>query len=100
MKFKIIKPIQLSKKKSIIFLILFLGAIQFCFTQVQTYQLTPNTDTTRVIQIIKANSLRQITVNDSTVLETLAGNAKVSQGNTILEGDSIIIDKKIGRAHV
>ena len=90
----------MSKTKSIIFLILFLGLVQFCFSQVQTYQLTPNTDTIRVIQIINATSLRQITVNDSTVLETLAGNAKVSQGNTILEGDSIVIDKRLGIAEV
>lgn len=57
-------------------------------------------DTLRKIEIISANSLRQITINNSTVLETLAGKAKVRQGNTILEGDSIVLDKALGIAEV
>ena len=68
--------------------------------QVQQVQLgTPN-DTVRIIQIVQARSLRQITVHDSTILETLAGKAIVRQGQTLLEGDSIVLDQRRGIAEV
>jgi len=80
--------------------------IVFCFlignelsAQNLSTTLTP-IDTLRKIEIISANSLRQITINNTTVLETLAGKAKVKQGNTILEGDSIVLDKALGIAEV
>ena len=57
-------------------------------------------DTNRTIQIISARSLRQITINNSIVLETLAGNAVIKQGNTLLYGDSIVLDKNLGIAEV
>lgn len=57
-------------------------------------------DTNKVIEIISAESLRQITINDSTVLETLAGHAAVRQGQTILKGDSIVLNKRLGTAEV
>ena len=90
----------MNKLKNILLIICFVGYGQFCFSQTQTYQLAATTDTIRTIEIINATSLRQITINDTTVLETLSGNAKVSQGNTILEGDSIVIDKRLGTVEV
>ncbi len=44
--------------------------------------------------------MRQITVNDTTVLETLAGKAVVKHENTILHGDSIVIHKRLGTVEV
>ncbi len=58
------------------------------------------TDTTRIIDIIYANSLRFITQADGTQLQTLAGSAKVKQGNTFLSGDSIILNPKTSVAEV
>lgn len=52
------------------------------------------------IEILSARSLRQITLSDSTVFQTLAGNARVRQGNTILEGDSISINRRLGIVEV
>lgn len=59
-----------------------------------------NTDTTRTIEILQARSLRMITLADGTELQTLAGNAAVKQGNTILKGDSIVLNPKTGIAEV
>lgn len=52
------------------------------------------------IEIISAHSLRQVTLSDSSVFQTLAGNARVRQGNTILEGDSISINRRLGVVEV
>lgn len=60
----------------------------------------PGSDTTRIIDIVYANSLRFITLADGTQLQTLAGNARVKQGNTFLNGDSIILNPKTGVAEV
>lgn len=62
-------------------------------------QLTPLDSVTKII-IISFNSLRSITLNDSTTIRTLAGNAKVQQGNTILSGDSIAINNRTNIAEV
>ena len=59
-----------------------------------------NTDTTRTIEILAARSLRMITLADGTELQTLAGNAAVKQGNTILKGDSIVLNPRTGIAEV
>ncbi len=59
-----------------------------------------NTDTTRTIEIIGSNNLRMITLKDGTALQTLAGNARVKQGNTILRGDSIVLNPATGIAEV
>lgn len=66
----------------------------------QTIYIKPSTDTVKLIEIISANSMRQISLNHSTVLETLAGNAVIRQGKTILSGDSIVLDKTLGIAEV
>ncbi len=60
----------------------------------------PVQDTVRKITIFKGRDIRQITINDSTVLQTLAGDAMVSQGNTTLSGDSIVLNQRTGIAEV
>jgi lipopolysaccharide export system protein LptA len=78
------------------FTLLFGSSLQ---AQVKQISIAP-TDTIRTIEIISAKNLRQITLGNGTVFQTLAGNAKVRQGNTILEGDSIVLDKALGIAEV
>ncbi len=68
--------------------------------QNDTLKLPFSNDTIRKIEIIKANDLRQITLGDGQVIETLAGSAIVKQGNTILSGDSIVLNKLLGIAEV
>lgn len=64
-------------------------------------QMVPLTnDSTKAIEIIQAQSLRQITIDSATVLQTLAGKAIVRQGNTILHGDSIVLNQLTGVAEV
>ncbi len=93
------------KKKFTIFIILgfvfFLVLISnHSFSQAATYTISPSADTNKTIEIINAKNLRQITINDSTILQTLSGNAKVKQGSTTLEGDSIVLNKRLGTAEV
>jgi lipopolysaccharide export system protein LptA len=57
-------------------------------------------DSTKRIEIINGNSIRFITLDDSTGLRTLAGNAIVKQGNTKLSGDSIVINTRTNVAEV
>jgi len=54
----------------------------------------------KLIQIINAKDLRQVYFNDTTQFQTLAGNAIVRQGTTILSGDSIAINKISGIVEV
>ena len=84
-----------------IFYKIFLLFCSFLAVQCSIAQLTTTTaDTVRTIEIIRAASQRQITINDTTVLQTLAGAASVRQGNTILNGDSIILNQLTGVAEV
>lgn len=77
--------------------ILITFAAQICVAQV----VPPSaTDTLRTIEIIRARSQRQITINDTTVLQSLAGDASVSQGGTKLYGDSIVLNQLTGIAEV
>lgn len=62
--------------------------------------VTPAADTLRTIEILHARSQRQITINDTTVLQTLAGEAGVVQGGTKLFGDSIVLNQRTGIAEV
>ena len=57
-------------------------------------------DSSDRIEILRGNSTRFITLDDSTSLRTLAGNARVKQGNTILSGDSIVINSRTQVAEV
>lgn len=68
-------------------------------TSVTPIELPPS-DTNRVIEIIGAKSMRQITLSGDLVLTTLAGQARVRQGNTYLSGDSIILNKQLGIAEI
>ena len=70
--------------------------MQFCAAQLVSQ---PPQDTLRTIEIISARSQRQITI-DTTVFQTLAGDAKVKQGGTLLMGDSIILNQLTGIAEV
>ncbi len=95
---------DLSYKCALQLLLIFFVAFTLFFgsslqAQVKQFSIAP-TDTIRTIEIISAKNLRQITLGNETVLQTLAGNAKVRQGNTILEGDSIVLDKALGIAEV
>ncbi len=60
----------------------------------------PTSDSTTPITIIFARSLRMFTLPNGTELQTLAGNAAVKQGNTILKGDSIVLNPSTGIAEV
>ncbi|MBX2888046.1 MAG: hypothetical protein KF829_05290 [Ferruginibacter sp.] len=65
-------------------------------------QLSINTptDSTRPIEIIGAHNMRQITLVNGEVIQTLAGNARIKQGNTFLSGDSILLNSRLGIAEV
>ena len=68
--------------------------------QTDTLNIPFSNDTIRKIEIVQAKDLRQITLSDGQVIETLAGNAIVKQGKTILSGDSIVLNKLLGIAEV
>ncbi len=53
-------------------------------------------DTNRIIQIIHASHFRQLWFNDSTEIQSLSGNAAIKESTTLLEGDSIAINKRLG----
>ncbi len=57
---------------------------------------TLTADTTRKIEILGARHLRQTELPNGDVLRTLAGNARVRQGNTYLSGDSIVLNNTTG----
>ena len=87
--------------------ILFFTGLFFLFTaKVQAQQpvaipiAQPTSDSTTPIEIIFARSLRMFTLPNGTELQTLAGNAAVKQGNTILKGDSIVLNPLTGIAEV
>jgi lipopolysaccharide export system protein LptA len=78
---------------------LFLPLLYLLVAQNIAAQVT-SLDSTTKIEIINANSIRLITLDDSTSLRTLAGNAQVKQGRTKLSGDSIIINSRTNIAEV
>jgi lipopolysaccharide assembly outer membrane protein LptD (OstA) len=75
-------------------------AISFANTSVAQNTADTIIPTFKQIEIVHARSLRQITLSGDIVLETLAGDALVKQGNTLLSGDSIVIDKATGMVEV
>jgi lipopolysaccharide export system protein LptA len=85
-------------------ILLFCSFLFSVLVKAQTPAVLPtpviNKDTTRNIEIIFAKDLRMITLPDGTELQTLAGDAAVKQGNTILKGDSIVLNPKTGIAEV
>ena len=89
------------KAKIIFYLLLMLNGMNIQAQQNNNDVLTlPASDTNRVIEILGANSMRQITLAGDVVLTTLAGQARVRQGNTLLSGDSIILNKQLGIAEI
>jgi lipopolysaccharide export system protein LptA len=83
--------------------LLTLAGVFFLYTiqaQVPVTSTSLPTDTTRTIDIIYSNNIRLITLPDGTQLQTLAGNAKVKQGNTYLSGDSISLNPSTSVAEV
>ncbi len=70
-----------------------------CVTENIVAQTAP-TDSINKIYILNGNSIRFITLDDSTNLKTIAGNAIVKQGNTKLFGDSIVINERTNIAEV
>lgn len=82
------------KKLHLLLPLLFLFVAQNIVAQITTL------DSSTKIEIINANSIRLITLDDSTNLRTLAGNAQVKQGRTKLSGDSIVINSRTNIAEV
>lgn len=75
-------------RRLVFFLIFFSGAL---LTRGQVQPNTPPVkDTSRLVELIRAEELRQETINDSTTLEILVGDAQLKQGNTFFRGDSIV----------
>ena len=72
-------------------------AAKFSFAQTP---VSATTDTGKIIQIIRANNFRQKKIDSVTTLVMLAGDAVVKQGNTILSGDSIVLNQLTGVAEV
>lgn len=87
-----------AKFSRIFFLIIILFAFKTGNAQVQPP--SPPDTSSRLIQIVSAKSFRQKTIDSVTTLTTLAGNATVKQGNTILSGDSIVLNQLTGIAEV
>ncbi len=77
----------------------FLFLIIIChFSLLGTAQVLP--DTTKLIEIISARSMRMKSSDDGNTMQMLAGNAVVRQGRTILSGDSIAFSAATGIAEV
>ncbi|MBK8711591.1 MAG: hypothetical protein IPL97_06955 [Niastella sp.] len=55
-------------------------------------------DTSRVIQIIHGLTMRQKQIDDQNTIITLAGDARVQQGNTKISADSIAVNQLTGVA--
>ncbi|MFT3981293.1 MAG: OstA-like protein [Ferruginibacter sp.] len=94
---------QAYRNKMVLLLFLFLCSTVRLLAQTPAVLPTPvmNTDTTRTIEILEGtNNLRLITLKDGTELQTLAGNAAVKQGRTILRGDSIVLNSTLNIAEV
>lgn len=55
----------------------------------------PGMDTTRLIQIVRANSLREKMIDSVTRIQTLAGNVVVREGTTVFSMDSAAINRSL-----
>ncbi len=67
-----------------------LSAVKVCAQQPVT---APAADTVRVIQIIKAKSLRQKNIDSVNIIETAAGDVVIQEGLTITYCDSVVIKR-------
>lgn len=82
----------MSKAIKICCLILLLLKADISFTQILRPAVT---DTERVIQIIKARSIREKRIDSVTSVETLAGDVEVKEGNTLFNCDSAVVNFKL-----
>jgi lipopolysaccharide export system protein LptA len=78
-------------KKILILFGLLSGSIQFSIAQVTP---PPAADTVKQIEILRGNSLREITL-DTTKLETIAGSVVLRQGGTLFNCDSAVINSQL-----
>ncbi len=79
-------------KLFLLFLICWLFAANAAAQQPAVITPAPS-DTVRVIQIIKAKSLRQKTIDSVNSIETAAGDVVIKEGQTITYCDSVIIKR-------
>lgn len=63
-------------------------------------QSPSDTSNTRLIKILDGRSLRNVEMADGKNLLSLAGSARVSQGNTIISGDSMVINQLLNIAEI
>jgi lipopolysaccharide assembly outer membrane protein LptD (OstA) len=77
----------------LLFFILLSGSLSVSAQQ-QVIQLSPSSDTIRIIQIVQGKSLRMKTIDSATVLETIAGNVIIKEGLTTFSCDSATINRK------
>jgi lipopolysaccharide export system protein LptA len=63
-------------------------------------------DTVRIIQIVKARSLREKTIDSATTIETAAGDVVIKEGLTTTYCDSVVINRRtneveaFGKVHI
>jgi lipopolysaccharide export system protein LptA len=85
------KALQLKFTGNIVLLLLLLLGSTTAIAQ-QPVPAVSTADTIRIIQIIKADNLREKVIDSVTTLETGAGNVVIKEGNTITYCDSVVIN--------
>lgn len=80
------------------FVTVFIGVV--CVFLMNTAHAQLRLDSSRLIQIISADNMRQNQIDSATTITTLAGNAIVKQGNTVIYGDSISVNLATSVAEV
>lgn len=76
------------------YLILFLLACSFNLSAQQIIGNTTSGDTIRTIRITQGKSLRMITIDSTTTLETIAGNVIIKEGLTTFYCDSATLNRR------
>lgn len=76
------------------FLILFFTISCYNAAAQQVIGTSGNSDTIRIIKIIQGKSLRMLTIDSATTLETIAGSVVIKEGLTIFNCDSAVINRK------
>ena len=81
-----------------------LGCFGICFFSLRAFAQdpfvinpnvnNPGSDTLRLIQIIRANTLRELYIDSVTVLQTIAGQVELREGGTLFTCDSATINKR------
>lgn len=80
--------------RRLVFLLIFLTGTLLTRGQVTPEKKLPAKDSSKLVELIRADELRQESPNDSTTLEILVGDAQLKQGNTYFRGDSIVKNKQ------